>query len=537
MKTSYSFSLKKSAGAFLWLVPLLMLLALGLKFVAFGYPFSPNTQLPPQGWDDWCHLQKTFQIYRTLQTDPAALPDVARGGDYLKWPPLFYLLTAATLYVRYDTVSLYAMLFLLAAGCLAAIYALARKVLNDKLLALLAVTLFTANPVWIEAALSYNLETILLAATAAFFALMFAMPVRRGLPWAPLLGCVGAILLLSKTVILAPLLPAAFGFLLWNLRRNERTKGQWRGTILFLLPSLLMIVWWFLPQASQWRNFLSSDLAASAGIENPPLLYTRTLFIDYLYAPLLVAALIAWRRRDESGKSVFADGRLVALALGAVAGIVFFSLIGTRREWYLLTSYLLLALPSLAAMKNAALSCRRALVVILFVIYGGFTVYFALWEIPRETPTRRLYPPGHSVLRGYDNFKPPIAVVAYQLRAHFTPEDMCSLAILPPAVDDRFEWQAMQIVALHDVRYLPFSFNITLDEQAPETWKRLRTILVFIPPAAEEANCATINNPAARENVPQLCDQFVPFLHERCREQHRIPIVDDYSMAVFRCAD
>jgi len=537
LKTSFPFSLKKSTTALLWLIPLLMLLALGLKFVAYGYPFSPNTQLPPQGWDDWSHLQKTFETYRLLQTDPAALPGLARGGDYFKWPPLFYWLTAAALSIRYDAASLYAVLFLLAAGCLAAIYALARTILDDKLLALLAVALFTANPVWIEAALSYNLETILLAAAAAFFALLFAAPVRRGLPWAPLLGCVGALLLLSKTVMLVPLLPAALGFVWWNLRRDERAKGQWRGTLLFLLPGLLMIAWWYLPQTGQWRDFLSSDLAASAGADNSPLFYARTLFIDYLYAPLLIAALIARRFRDEASKRVFADGRLVALALGAVAGLGFFSLIGTKHEWYLLSPYLLLALPTLAAIKDAAAPWRRALVVTLFVLYGGFTVYFAVWEMPQGTPTRRLYPPGHSVLRGYDNFKPPIAVVAHQLRAHFSPADMRDLAILPPAVDDRFDWQAMQLVALHDERYVPFLFNVTLDEYTPASWERLRTILVFLSPAAEEATCATINSQAARDNVPQLCAQFVSFLRDRYREQRRIPIVDDYSMAVFRRVD
>ncbi|HPM77874.1 MAG TPA: glycosyltransferase family 39 protein [bacterium] len=537
MKTTFPFSLKQSVAALLWLIPLLMLLALGLKFVTYGYPFSPLTQLPPQGWDDWSHLQKTFETYRQLQTDPGALPELARGGDYLKWPPLFYWLTAAALSIRYDVASLYAVLFLLAAGCLAAIYALARTILDDHVLALLAVALFTANPVWIETALSYNLETILLAATAAFFALLFAAPVRRGLPGAPLLGCVGALLLLSKTVILVPLLPAAIGFLLWNLRDAARAKRQWHGPLSFMMPGLLLIACWYLPQAGQWRNFLSSDLAASASVDNPPLFYVRTLFVDYLYAPLLVAALIAWRRRDESGQRMFADGRLFALVLGAVAGLVFFSLIGAKHEWYLLSPYLLLTLPTLAALKNAAPPWRRALIVALFLLYGGFTVYFAAWEMPRETPTRRLYPPGHSVLRGYANFKPPIAVVAHQLRAHFSPEDLRDLAILPPAVDDRFDWQAMQLVALHDARYVPFLFNITLNEQTPASWERLRTILVFLSPEAEEATCATINNQAAHDNDPQLCVQFVSFLRDHCREKRRIPLVDDYSMAVFRRVD
>lgn len=526
---------KKIGAALLWLIPLILLLSLALKFIGYGYPFSPHVQLPPQGWDDWAHLHQTFEVYHRIETTRAVLPALRSSCSSVKWPPLFYLLTAKALQIWYDVAALYLVMFVLAVGCLLAIYALARIYLDDKRLALLTVVLFTANPVWLESALSYNLETILLLGTAAFMALLFSLPPQRNAPWALVAGALGGLMLLTKTVILIPLLPAALGYFARTLRRGKSGALKSRGNpLLFLLPALLIALWWYPPQSSQWQNFISTDLANPADSGESPFYYLYTLLFDFISLPLLIAALVALISGRENAKRFLDDRRTLALLLGAFFGLLFFSLIGTKHEWYLLPPYLLLALPALRLIGYATKSVRRALVIALFVIYGGMTLYFAAWEMPRETSTRWPYPAGHSVLRVYENFKPPITVVAHQIRAHFPPEEMVDLAILALAIDDNFDWQAMQIIALHDPKYVPFLFDITLAEHSPPSWERLQTIIAFIQPGAVEATCATLKCKSARQQQSQFCARFPNYLREHFREVRRIPIVPDFSLAVFR---
>lgn len=246
-----------------------------------------------------------------------------------RYPPLTFAVGAGLVLqhgyraVGYTLTTLFFLLI-----TMAALVALGWSIQPGRFVALLPLVSFLAAATTWEVGFSYNLEAGLLAA-ASVFLLMFLkadqIQTKYGLAAAVLLAIA---LCLSKTVILALLLPAA---LVWSLTQS---KSRATRRALFLAV-FFTAAFWLITRYTKifpefWIDYQNPEITEGS------LFYVRAWFLDYRSGLLLTALafLLICRLRE---KCLRWDD--LALALFAFLPLVFFTFVDTKHAWYTLAGY------------------------------------------------------------------------------------------------------------------------------------------------------------------------------------------------------
>lgn len=330
----------------------------------------------PFAHDSLWHYRQTLEAALWWR-DPAALWAHFAGlpGKYM---PLTYL-TGAGLLRAFDfawwTASSTILLFL--ALALAGLVALGRRLGPSALAAALPLcALLATKTAWV-AATSYNLEASLLAGAVLLLALFFAADRLPG--W--VFTAAGAVLIFvlaqAKTVLLLPVLPLAAVMCFTGDAAVRRRRRIWLGAL------VLSAVLWLAPHVGRLSAELAIDYVNPSTEKFPGTgHYAWLVLIEYRGLPLILAlaALLIFRRRQ---KDLATED--LALALFFVVPLVFFTLLDTKRAWYLLAGYL--ALPawflwSAGRCWDAAWVRRLAVAVgALYLIMAAANVALAAWSL------------------------------------------------------------------------------------------------------------------------------------------------------------
>ena len=142
-----------------------------------------------------------------------------------------------------------------------------------------------------------------------------------------------AVMTLSKTVILLPILPAAVIFCLTATDRSIRHRR-----LLILLVFILVITYWLVPRSDMIAPELSADTYNIRQETTPGDFYYLLLFLfGYRGFPLLAGLAILlvnrWRKEKFTGEDL-------VLLVFFLTPFIFYSFIATKRPWYPFVSYL-----------------------------------------------------------------------------------------------------------------------------------------------------------------------------------------------------
>mgnify|MGYP000851004273 CR=1 FL=1 len=218
----------------LWAAPALILLLLAFTFVHVPYP---------QGHDSLQHFQNAIAVSYVAQHPQLETLPILRSLEF-HWPPLVYTVTAALLQAMRSVWAFHLTSLLFAACFMIFFLFAARQVTTDWWMALTALLIVCACPWWMTVALSYNLESAQLAATAFLWWLLLSGRYRRS-PWtAPLWGLAAGLALLSKTVIFIQVLLPILVVLIVNFYRDRHEKRKLLAGVSFLAALGVVAGYW-----------------------------------------------------------------------------------------------------------------------------------------------------------------------------------------------------------------------------------------------------------------------------------------------------
>lgn len=349
------------AARWYWLVPVAVLLFVFHHFL---------DQDIPEGWDTLQHLRNALGLFFVAGNMPAYLTELQHQLAFTD-PPFTYAVTAVlfrfspTVWAFFGTTLLLDALFILF------FYAACSALVKNKTVALLGVLVILATPQWRVVATSYNLEIALLVGLAGWMWLLLARPYERNIFRAAACGLAAGLLLLTKAVVLVHLAPAAIIVAALFLYRHRHQQARLLYPVVFAAPVLLIALAWYAALLTKIPGELQQDIHILAVQQLAPWWYYLTLLpAAYGAAPFWLAVLPC---------ALFVDRRKLPAAawipLGAaISGLTFFTLMGTKREWYALGVHLLLVMAALAVIEHTRPRLRRAVVPLAAALYAALAL-------------------------------------------------------------------------------------------------------------------------------------------------------------------
>lgn len=282
-------------------------------------------------------------------------------------------------------------------------FALARRMYGNAVALLSVLVMATAYRAWWQAQ-NGQIDMLLCACTTLSFYALYRWNSDRRARWLALLylGMGFGLLAKGPPALLIPAL-TAIAFYRRDLRSLAALKPWWG-----IPAALAVFAAWFIPAriaaavdssspsagiAAELRRQIFERIAAGGGHVRPPWYYLLNLPVDWLpwtiFAPILV--IYAWRnRREESMRFILS---------WIVPPFVFFSIISTKREVYLVPIYPALAILTassaqamLPALRTRWIYAVPAIWTAILVVVG--TAPFVL----RATPYADLWSPSLLVL-------------------------------------------------------------------------------------------------------------------------------------------
>ncbi|MDP8225890.1 MAG: hypothetical protein P9L99_21190 [Candidatus Lernaella stagnicola] len=307
---------------------ILTLLLSAFALIALGYWHTVNVL--PYGHDAMMHQPYTVSYARALFDQPVDLPLLLENQP-VRYPPLTYFVAAVVAKLTGWWTFFYAattMLFM--AVALLALTLLGQSEAPRSWRALLPVAALLSVPTFWEIGGDYNLEAGLFAGVATFFSAMLAA--KRLQRWWLLIPAVlvVAALSLSKGVFLVFTIPAGFALILLGEPELRRPRAVLLGGVAALAGT------WFLLHVGLVQPELTLDLY-NPTYDPGAFFYPRLLLFGYHGLPLFAALAVVfwWRWRERNWRRIDA-----VYALWFLAPLVFYFLVDTKRDWYILPAYL-----------------------------------------------------------------------------------------------------------------------------------------------------------------------------------------------------
>jgi len=352
-----------------WLIPPAVLVLVAAHLAAAKYP---------TGADSLVHTPTAAALYYVLRWLPADAPLFLRTLPFDR-PPATYLLTAGLLAVGRSVWSYHGTILLLAAAFSVCYVFAARRLTRRADLAALGLLAVFANPEWVVAALSYNLDMSATAAAGGLAWIFLASGESSRTVPSIFLGLLAGALCLTRPTVAALLAPAAFGAIVLRV-----VQLDWRGAaraLVFLAVAAAVAVWWNRPgiaAVDNWRTVL-------ARAEFPPAAWHypfRLVALHYAALPLLLALLAAipfaeWKK---------APPRIWLLPPAALGALGAFAATGANGPGVALGAYALLTLFALAALDAWPGKARDRLVYGLLGLYAFLAL--GVWIPALRAPVR-----------------------------------------------------------------------------------------------------------------------------------------------------
>jgi hypothetical protein len=340
----------------------------------------------PKGPDAASHILRTFKLGQQIATDQVSAWTalVKYPGMGPKWPPLFYAISLALQKPLPGLPGLHATTLFILALALAAFYLACRALIEDPRLRLVAMVALFANPVWVEMAVSYSLEMLLLTTVALWIGLVASNAHEKPAPMALLAGIPAGLLLLSKAVVFAYVIPIGLALLTIHLARHRTDKKMTARLLAFLLPSPIVTFGWYLPRLGQAMIELVGDIGALNAPQEGRLFYLSVFTGKYALGPLVCGAGIALFARAKP----IAKSKLLLLGSGFLGPMIFFASIGTKRDHYSLGVYLVLVLLFVMLVDRANRKTLGWIVALLLVAYSGIAI--SQWSPAMDWQARAL---------------------------------------------------------------------------------------------------------------------------------------------------
>ena len=482
----------------------------------------------PSGHDSELHVKNTIILSEVIKHMPAETPAYLQTLPF-RYPPLTYLTTAALVIVEPGSWAFFATTLFWGVIALFFFYRAALWLVRDKRLALLAVLLVMANPTWVKVAMSFNLEMTLLAALAIIMCLLLGRWTDRGWLTTMAVGLLAGVLLFSKAVALVHVAPMLAAFLWIEYRDNENKQAMWRALV-FTAICLLLAAAWYAPQSLKINEEMVADIGSLSQPNTMPWwYYSSILFGGYAFWPffLAVAAAVFGLRRRELPRQT------VVPAVGALGGLLFFSAIGTKREWYVLGAYLLLLLAMLPVLDHARQSVRKIAVPILLVVYAILAV--APWIKPLH-PLMKVAAPVIDPLPRVQDFRPSRQehTMAQKLMQVENAHGLGGFEIILPAVPV-YHYRIQILLYLADGR---FAFLSKMrNEIANISYRLLNARYLMLVQPVEGATAQTIT---ALDNADQYTVEMMHMLlwfgrlRDRFEEIERASLNADYDFLILQ---
>jgi hypothetical protein len=523
--------IEKIAFAVGWAAIALVLALVAARLVEARYP---------EGWDHPSHLAHTIALYDAGQAgaDPAMSYLVEQLEP--KWPPLLYVLGAFALKIQYNAWSLQILTWLIAAAFVAFFYTACRRFSSNSLASLAATLAMIANPLWLQMALSYNQEMILLTGLAAIFALFPRDPEGSSFHISLIAGLAAGIALLAKTVILPMVaVPLAVYLLSVSVRTMAKPGGfdKALNPAGFLAAMFMFPAYWYRTQTHGLFAQLYWDLGPHSAQE-PWWYYIHTFFLEYGLGPFLVVAAIAVLSQVEKPK------RLIALPLvGAALGLIFFQAIDTKRAWYLLAPTTLFLMAGSAWLSTGAKWVREKLTVGLILLYGAAALL--VW-FPSTAPLARIATLGTAgeLIKPLARSTPLEDRIAEKVAQFVDPENIDKLRVLPSDVFDLSTFVKAMFFRIPECAAYE---GWHVDFGVPETAGHLasgETLIAFEKPGSSnttpsfEALALSAEWPPSSGRIPNVhLKAAIEHAADRFTLDRRIRIDDSLELTVYRSSN
>lgn len=297
----------------------------------------------PAGHDAAQHLTLTEQYNLALRQDFNTLRETLKQQP-ARYPPLPHLLAAGLTLIGGDHARACRLAQAFWALLLGAfLWLISRELAEKSWLALLPPAVLLANPVAWTALTAFNFEIPLLAAAVVWLTLLLAAE-RVG----SRVGIGAAVLLVGLLALIKPQLIVLIlgGGLVLAYTGEAEVRVRRR---LFLLVYLAFFLGWMLFSRAKTAHEFSVDYLGYPGDHFGLWYYPRLVALDYRGLTLSLALLFVlylryraddWRREDA------------AFLLFFLVPLVFYSLLQTKRPWYLLAGYQALPLWFLYAVRR-----------------------------------------------------------------------------------------------------------------------------------------------------------------------------------------
>lgn len=344
----------------------------------------------PAGHDSKLHVENALALAYLMGHAPQEIYGLAQSLPF-HYPPLTYLVTALLLQFHGGAGAFFATTLFFTMTFLVFFYLTCRRLTSSRRLGLLAVLVVAANPSWVYAAVSYNLEMGQLACLAVFFYILLHESYEGTWRRAFGIGLLTGLLFLSKAVFLLHILAPFFIYVGLMLYRRLRQGRSSLPVLAFVMTTSTVVLAWYLPNLSKAAGEILADLARlTPAPPRPGAYYLTILAVGFVSAPYWIAALAC---AFATGKN--APRFALFPLIGAVVSVGFFSAVGTKYPWYALGSHILLvmaALPLLNATRGRVLKRAAPVLLVLYALLA-----FAPWFSPFTSIVTRIAPGAQKV--------------------------------------------------------------------------------------------------------------------------------------------
>ncbi len=344
----------------LWL-PVAAILALNVVFYA-------RADIP-WGHDSEGHVGYALALVSVLRNQPAEALSFLETLP-IRYPPLTYLVAAAPNLVRVHAWSFFSTTLFFALCAIVFVQRCAWALTRDAALSVFAVLLLLGQPTWFTVATSFNLEMGLVASTACACWLLVDTRFHATALRAALAGLAIGLCLLSKAIAWTMIGPMLVVFIWRAFSADGGSTLRVVRRLTLAVAALLTSSLWYFPQWRKVAEELAGDIGTLAQSRPRPWwTYLALLAFGANLLPFLIAVIASARRRCE--KNAFVDG-LIPVA-GSAGGFLFFSVLGTKRDWYIFPAVLLLILAGLPFLSTLRREAPR-----VFGALAAFSVFASL---------------------------------------------------------------------------------------------------------------------------------------------------------------
>lgn len=343
------------------LIPAIFIVA-----VLFAVSTWRLTELVPSGHDARYHFPETTRYGWMFKAAPGELANAIKS-EPVRYTPLTYLAGGALLALSNFSPAAYtftSMLFLALAS--ASLVLLGYRFTSNPFFALLPLAVFWASPIAWEVAFSYNLEASLFAGVFGIAALFLYSDKIQGSSRTIFALFIVFAAAMSKTVLLVFVVPGVLALCVF-------AKGRDRWTRMLLLAALIIISGsWIIPRLLEVGPELAVDYQNPHHSHQGLFYYPWLMLAGYRGAPLFIClAFLLWRHWKD--KALGWEHTVFALLF--LAPLVFYSMIDTKRPWYILPAYGFISVWFLAA---AAREHEKKLIRLLT---GSLAVFYILLSL------------------------------------------------------------------------------------------------------------------------------------------------------------